>query len=187
MRVLFVAMSYVFPFSTVFRPCVPVIGRGQEGRGGGMRGSQNLPVCFLFPAFLKGINPWARCHYSRPGALSPCLCTDGKVQEGVREASQCSQVVLPPSCPGLISVSGDSVALALGPLRLWCLDWGCSLWWRLHKHLVPTGDWLGTTKLALHWAEGEAGEHNGFWVTMGFQIWNSKLVYNTNVSAGEWK
>lgn len=62
MRVLFVAMSYVFPFSTVFQPCVPVIGRGQEGRGGGMRGSQNLPVCFLFPAFLKGINPWARCH-----------------------------------------------------------------------------------------------------------------------------
>lgn len=43
------------------------------------------------------------------------------MQEGTGVAALHAQVASPPSCPGLISVGGDSVALAPGPFRLWHL------------------------------------------------------------------
>lgn len=41
--------------------------------------------------------------------------------EGTRMAAQLAQAALPPSCPGLISASGDGEVLALGPFRPWHL------------------------------------------------------------------
>lgn len=81
-----------------------------------------MPVCFLVPNFLEGLNLCARCHSNSSGDRSPLFMYEaGMVREGTRMAALHAQAASPPSCPGLISVGADSVALALGPRRLWHL------------------------------------------------------------------
>lgn len=81
-----------------------------------------MPVYFLLPNCLKGINLCAGCHSNSPGDQRPLSIYEaGVMQEGTGVAALHAQVASPPSCPGLISVGGDSVALAPGPFRLWHL------------------------------------------------------------------
>lgn len=85
-----------------------------------MRKKQPMHVCFLLLNFLKGINLCARCHSCSLEDQSPLFTYEaGTVWDGTRMAALHVQAALPPSCPGLISVIGDGVAL--GPFRLWHL------------------------------------------------------------------
>lgn len=86
-----------------------------------------MPMCFLLPSFLKGINLYARCHSNSPGDQSPLFMHEAEtVWEATRVGAQYAQVASPQSCPGLISVGGDIVALALAILSFG--TWADTAW-----------------------------------------------------------